>query len=87
MKNQLLRGTLILTVAGFVTRLIGFGYRIFLADELGEVNLGIYQLIFPVYSICFTIYAAGIQTAVSQMISHNSPQKQDRKSTRLNSSH
>lgn len=76
MKNQLLRGTLILTVAGFVTRLIGFGYRIFLADELGEVNLGIYQLIFPVYSICFTIYAAGIQTAVSQMISHNSPQKQ-----------
>lgn len=77
MKNQLLRGTLILTVAGFVTRLIGFGYRIFLADELGEVNLGIYQLIFPVYAICFTIYAAGIQTAVSQMISHNSAQKQE----------
>lgn len=76
MKNQLLRGTLILTVAGIVTRLIGFGYRIFLADELGEVNLGIYQLIFPVYSICFTIYAAGIQTAVSQMISHDPIKKQ-----------
>lgn len=76
MKNQLLRGTLILTVAGIVTRLIGFVYRIFLADELGDVNLGIYQLIFPVYSICFTIYAAGIQTAVSQMISHDPLQKQ-----------
>ena len=70
MKNQLLRGTMILTVAGIVTRLIGFIYRIFLADKLGETNLGIYQLIFPVYSICFTIYAAGIQTAVSQKISH-----------------
>lgn len=76
MKNQLLRGTLILTVAGIVTRLIGFVYRIFLAGELGDVNLGIYQLIFPVYSICFTIYAAGIQTAVSQMISHDPLQKQ-----------
>ena len=70
MKDQLLKGTMILTIAGFATRVIGFCYRIFLAGELGEVNLGIYQLIFPVYSICFTIYAAGIQTAVSQLISH-----------------
>lgn len=74
MKDQLLKGTMILTIAGFATRVIGFCYRIFLAGELGEVNLGIYQLIFPVYSICFTIYAAGIQTAVSQLISHQ-PQK------------
>lgn len=74
MKDQLLKGTIILTVAGFITRLIGFGYRIFLAGELGEVNLGIYQLVFPVYSICFTIYAAGLQTGVSQLISHQ-PEK------------
>lgn len=73
MRNQLLKGTIILTVAGVVTRLIGFGYRIFLAGELGEVNLGIYQLVFPVYSICFTIYAAGLQTGVSQLISHQPP--------------
>ncbi len=70
MKDQLLKGTMILTIAGFITRFIGFGYRIFLAGELGEVNLGIYQLIFPVYSICFTIYATGLQTGVSQLISH-----------------
>lgn len=70
MKNQLLKGTIILTMAGFITRLIGFVYRIFLAGELGEVTLGVYQLIFPVYSLCFTIYAAGLQTGVSQLISH-----------------
>ncbi len=70
MKNKLVKGTIILTAAGIITRIIGFIYRIFLAGALGETDLGIYQLIFPVYSICFTIYAAGIQTAVSQMISH-----------------
>ncbi len=70
MKKQLVRGTLILTGAGIITRIIGFGYRIFLAGTLGETGLGVYQMIFPVYSICFTLYAAGIQTAVSQMISH-----------------
>lgn len=74
-KDQLLKGTIILTAAGIVTRLIGFGYRIFLAGELGEVNLGVYQLVFPVYSICFTIYAAGVQTGVSQLISHQPEKK------------
>ena len=66
MKDQLLKGTMILTIAGFATRVIGFCYRIFLAGELGEVNLGIYQLIFPVYSIwhpdsCITVDIASAQ--------------------------
>lgn len=78
MKSQLLKGTIILTAAGIITRLIGFVYRIFLAGSLGETKLGIYQLIFPVYSICFTIYAAGIQTAVSQMISHEKEENHSR---------
>lgn len=70
MKNRLVQGTIILTIAGILTRIIGFGYRILLAGSLGETKLGVYQLIFPVYSICFTLYAAGIQTSVSQLISH-----------------
>ena len=70
-RNKLIQGTLLLTVAGFITRLIGFAYRIFLADILGAELLGIYQLVFPVYGICFTIYGAGIQTAISQLIASN----------------
>ncbi len=70
MKKQLLKGTIILAGAGIVTRMIGFAYRVFLAGAIGETKLGVYQLVFPVYSLCFTLYAAGIQTAVSQIISH-----------------
>lgn len=70
MKEKILKGTLFLTAAGILTRIIGFLYRIFLANTLGETELGIYQLIFPVYSICFTLYAAGLQTAVSQLVSN-----------------
>ena len=68
MAGKLLKGTLLLTVTGFATRILGFFYRIYLADMLGAHYLGIYQLIFPVYAICFTIYGAGIQTALSQVI-------------------
>ncbi|WP_312370004.1 putative polysaccharide biosynthesis protein [Lachnoclostridium sp.] len=67
-KNTIIKGTLILTFAGLLTRLIGFFYRIFLSKALGAETLGLYQLIFPVYGICFTIYASGIQTAISKLV-------------------
>ncbi len=70
MKEKILKGTIFLTLAGILTRIIGFVYRIFLANTLGETELGIYQLIFPVYTLCFTLYASGLQTAVSQLVSN-----------------
>lgn len=81
MFKTLIKGTFILTVTGLVTRLIGFIYKIYLSNLLGAKLLGIYQLVFPVYGICFTIFGAGIQTAVSQMIAAAGPynQKKHRK--------
>lgn len=67
-KNTLIKGTIILTIAGFLTRIIGFFYRIFLSNAMGAELLGIYQLVFPVYGICFTIFASGLQTSISRMV-------------------
>ena len=68
LKSRIIQGTLLLTVAGFITRILGFFYRIFLADKLGAAVLGSYQLIFPIFAICSSIYGAGVQTAISQLI-------------------
>lgn len=78
-KSSIIKGTLILTCAGLLTRIIGFLYRIFLSNTLGAEQLGIYQLIFPVYGICHTIYASGIQTAISKLTAEENA---DGKSTR-----
>lgn len=67
-KNNLIKGTMILTIAGILTRIIGFFYRIFLSNAMGAELLGIYQLIFPVYGICYTIYASGLQTSISRLV-------------------
>lgn len=75
LKNNLLKGTLILTVAGVLTRILGFFYRIYLSNTIGAEGLGIYQLIFPIYAICFTLYASGLQTAISQVISSEKASK------------
>lgn len=69
MRSKLVKGTLILTIAGFLSRILGFGYKLFLSQYLGSELLGIYQLIFPVYGICFTLYGSGIQTAISKVVS------------------
>lgn len=68
-KSSLITGTLLLTFAGVLTRIIGFFYRIFLSRLIGAEGLGIYQLISPVMSLCFAITAAGIQTSISRFVS------------------
>ena len=68
-KSTLLTGTLFLTLAGILTRIIGFFYRIFLSRTIGAEGLGIYQLIAPVTAICFASTAAGIQTSISKFVS------------------
>lgn len=61
-----LKGTLILTIAGLLSRFLGFFYKIFLAQALGAEGMGIYQLIFPVFSVCHALTVSGMETAISR---------------------
>lgn len=67
-KNTLIKGTLILTITGFATRFMGIFYKIYLSKMIGAEMMGVYQLIFPVYGICFTLYGSGLQTSISRLI-------------------
>ena len=67
LKNAFIQSTLLLTFAGLFSRFMGFFYRIFLANTIGAEGMGIYQLIFPIYSVCFSLCASGIETAVSKL--------------------
>lgn len=58
-KYVLLKGTLLLTGAGFITKIIGFIYRIFLSQTIGAEGMGIYQLIFPIHTLCFALSVGG----------------------------
>ena len=60
-------GTVILTISNFLSRLIGFYNRIFLAGMIGAHQIGIYQLIFPVYLLGFAVCVQGFQIALSKI--------------------
>ena len=67
-RNFLLKGTLLLTLSGFLTKIIGFIYRIFLSQKIGAQGMGIYQLIFPIYTLCYALAVGSIQTAISRLV-------------------
>ena len=79
-KNPLITGAVILTVTGFVSRFIGFFYRIFLSRVFGAEGMGIYQLISPVLALSFSLTAAGMQTAISKYVAGETISKDYRSS-------
>ena len=75
-KRAFLTGTLLLTGTGFSCRVLGFFYRIFLSRTIGAEGLGLYNMVHPVFGICFAVCAGSVQTALSQYIaSHKGRQK------------
>ncbi len=67
-RRSLITGTLWLTGAGIITRLLGFVYRIYLSNLIGSEGMGLYQLISPIYFLLFTFCSAGCHTAISQLV-------------------
>lgn len=70
-KLAFITGTLLLTSTGFICRILGFFYRIFMSRTIGAEGLGIYNMVHPIFSICFAVCAGSIQTALSQYVAAN----------------
>lgn len=71
-RHPLITGTIILTITGLISRIIGFFYRIYLSRLFGEEGMGIYQLLNPVLALSFSLSAAGYQTAISKFVAEMS---------------
>lgn len=56
---------LILALGGFFAKAIGAIYKIPLTNILGSSGMGLYYLVFPVYSLIITICSSGISVALS----------------------
>lgn len=69
LKNNVVRGTFILMIAGLLTRFLGFYYRIFLSSKIGAEGIGLYQMIFPIYGLCLSLCVSGIQSAITRFVS------------------
>lgn len=76
-KHPLITGSFLLTLAGFISRLIGFFYRMYLSQTFGEEGMGIYQLTGPVMALSFSLTAAGFQTSISKFVAEHTGNQTD----------
>lgn len=67
-KQSLIKGSIILGVAGILTRFLGLFFRWPLIMLIGDEGIGYYQMSYPLYMF-FVAMASGIPVAISKMIS------------------
>lgn len=67
-RKTILTGTLTLTIAGILSRLLGFYYKIFLSNAIGLTAFGMCQMVLPVTALCLSICCGGIQPALQKNI-------------------
>ncbi len=82
-KKSIIKGTLILTIAGLITKFLGFYNRIFLTRLIGVKELGVYQLIFPLYMLAFSFCCQGIATTLTKQVSYYIGQRCPKNATKL----
>lgn len=66
--SKFLKGTMILLVAGLITRILGFINRIVLARFIGEEGVGLYMMAFPTFILVVTITQIGLPVAISKRV-------------------
>ncbi|MBO4251766.1 MAG: polysaccharide biosynthesis protein [Clostridia bacterium] len=67
--KKILSGALILGMAAVVSKLLGAIYRIPLTKIIGGTGLGLYQMVFPVYTLLLDFSGASVPNAVAKIIS------------------
>lgn len=76
MKEKLFYGTLILTVAGLIAKVLGALYRVPLISLIGTKGIGMFQLIYPIFALFIVIGCGGVSVALSKIISVEYEKKQ-----------
>lgn len=71
MNHPLVKGTFFLSLAGILSRIIGFLFRIFFSRNFGAEAMGIYQMILPILALSYAFTSSGLQTAISKLVAEH----------------
>ena len=66
--KKFFHGALFLGAGAFVSKVLGAIYRVPLTNLLGGYGLGLYQIVFPVYSLLLDFSGASVPSALSSLI-------------------
>lgn len=69
--NKLIKGTIILSVAGIIAKMISVLYKVPLSQLVGTEGIGYYEKVFPIYSLFTAASLVGIPNTISKMVAED----------------
>ncbi len=82
-ENKFAKGAMVLLISALICKVIGALYRIPLSNILGAEGIGLYQLIFPVYSLFLIFASGGIPVALSKLVASCRAKGEEKRSKRF----
>ncbi|EZP74869.1 polysaccharide biosynthesis protein [Parageobacillus genomosp. 1] len=67
-ERSIWRGTVVLTIAAFITKLLSAVYRVPYQNIVGDVGFYIYQQVYPIYGIVMSLSLYGYPVVISKLI-------------------
>lgn len=67
--NLALRGVIILTIAGLVTKILSAAYRVPYQNIVGDIGFYIYQQVYPFYGMSVVLATSGFPVMISKVMS------------------
>ncbi len=67
-RQLVLKGTLLLTVASFIAKILSAVYRIPFQNMVGNIGFYVYQQIYPIYGIGMTFALTGLPVFISKLV-------------------
>lgn len=66
--SKFLQGTIILIIAGLITRVLGFINRVVIARMIGNEGVGLYMMAVPTLVLVITLTQLGLPVAISKLV-------------------
>ena len=66
--HSFIKGAAVVAAGGLLAKMMGAVYRILLMDALGGRGMGMYQMVFPLYSLLLTLAATGVPSALARLV-------------------
>ena len=67
-KHLLIKNTLLLTVTAIILRGAGMIFRIYIAGQIGDEGMGLFQLVLTIYNLGITVATTGVAIASTRMV-------------------
>ncbi|WP_340673265.1 stage V sporulation protein B [Brevibacillus agri] len=68
MRQSFFYGTVILIIAGGITKVFGFAHRIVLSRIIGAEGMGLYQMVVPLLYFLITVTTFGLPVAIAKQV-------------------